>query len=249
MLAGPAAAQLLADQGADVIEVENCGNGDPQRGDNGSKISSPIFTTINRNRRSLAVDLKTVEGITALKQLVATADIFLHNFRPGAVDRLGIGYEEMKAVKSNLIYVSSSGFGQVGHLTKGRVHGPVVQAASGLTSTQADANDRPRMLYNRISLIPQTSTTRLPLVGSGGSLVVESRKNGQTFRGIIWWGYLVGSSEFSRPPARPPARGRPNPRAAPRHRQRPHPAPHRGAPFAARSLFPCRRSTDRNPFS
>jgi hypothetical protein len=90
------------------------------------------------------------------------------------------------------------------------------------------------LLFNRISLIPQTSTTILPLVGIGGSLVVESRKNGQIFRGIIWWDYLVGSTGFSRPPAHPPVAA--PPRALPRALGSDHPAPHRGAPFAARSL-------------
>jgi hypothetical protein len=102
-------------------------------------------------------------------------------------------------------------------------------------------------LYNRISLTPQTSTARMPHVGVGGSMVVESRKNGQFFRGIIWWDYLVGSTQFSRPPARPPVAALPRapPRALGSGR---HPAPHRGAPFAARSLFRCCRSTDRKPF-
>jgi hypothetical protein len=92
-------------------------------------------------------------------------------------------------------------------------------------------------LYNRISVIPQTPTTILPQVGVGGRIVVESRKNGQIFRGIIWWDYLVGSTGFSRPPAHPPVSA--PPRALPRALGSDHPAPHRGAPFAARSLcFP-----------
>jgi hypothetical protein len=91
------------------------------------------------------------------------------------------------------------------------------------------------VLSNRISLIPQTATTRLPLVGIGGSLVVESRKPGHFFRGIIWWVYLVGSTGFSRPPARPPVAART--RAPPRAIGSGHPAPRRGAPFAAR--LPC----------
>jgi hypothetical protein len=97
------------------------------------------------------------------------------------------------------------------------------------------------VLFNRISLIPQTSTDRLPLVESRGIIPVESRKNGQIiFRGIIWWNYLVGSTEFSRPPARRPVAART--RAPPRAVGSGHPAPHRGAPFAARSLC---RSTDK----
>jgi hypothetical protein len=90
------------------------------------------------------------------------------------------------------------------------------------------------VLFSRFSLIPHTSTTVLPQVGIGGSLVVESRKNGHCFRGIIWWDYLVGSTEFSRPPTHPPVAA--PPRVLPRALGSDHPAPHRGAPFAARSL-------------
>ena len=89
--------------------------------------------------------------------------------------------------------------------------------------------------YNTISLIPQTSTDRLPLVELWGILPVESRKNRHIFRGIIWWNYLVESTEFFRPPACPPAAT--PPRVPPRALGSGHPAPHRGAPFAARS--PC----------
>jgi hypothetical protein len=103
-------------------------------------------------------------------------------------------------------------------------------------------------LYNRISLIPQTSTTRMPHAGIGGSIVAESRKNGQIFRGVTWWGYLVGSINRVLPPARPPARGRPNPRAAPRPRQRPPRAAPRCSIRHPLALLRCRRSTDRNPF-
>jgi hypothetical protein len=112
----------------------------------------------------------------------------------------------------------------------GATHPTIVVSARAV-----DANALELVLFNRISLIPQTSTTRLPLGGIGGSLVVESRKNGHFFS----WNYLVGLfGGINRvlPPARPPARGRPTPRAAPRPRQRPPRAAHRGAPFAARSL-------------
>jgi hypothetical protein len=102
------------------------------------------------------------------------------------------------------------------------------------------------VLYSTISLILSTSTTIMPQVESGGNIVVESRKNGHVFRGIIWWDYLVGSREFSHPPARPPVDV--PPRVPPRALGSGHPAlgsghpaPRCGAPFATRSLFPCRR--------
>jgi hypothetical protein len=101
-------------------------------------------------------------------------------------------------------------------------------------------------LYSRFSVIPPTSTTKPPHVGIRGSLVVESRKNGQIFRGIIWWNYLVGSSEFPRAPARPPVapphparRLAPSAAATPRRTAELHSSP---------ALFRCRRSTDIKPF-
>jgi hypothetical protein len=101
----------------------------------------------------------------------------------------------------------------------------------------------PEPLYSRFSLIPQTSTDRPPHVEVWGSLVVESRKNGQFFRGIIWWDYLVGSTEFSRPPAHPPVAA--PPRALPRALGSGHPAPHRGAPFAALMIPPRKLPTSK----
>jgi formyl-CoA transferase len=96
VLAGPAAAQLLADQGADVIKVENTKTGDNARGGDTVGISSSLFVAINRNKRSISVDLKQPEGLALLLRLVATADVFLQNFRPGVADRLGIGYDAVR---------------------------------------------------------------------------------------------------------------------------------------------------------
>jgi hypothetical protein len=126
----------------------------------------------------------------------------------------------------------------------GAPHGPAIPApikdttaALGYYYTAADAHERP--LCSIFSLIPPTTAIRLPLVGYGGSLLVESRKNGQSNRGIIWWNYLVGPTRFSRPPARPPVAA--PPRAPPRALGSGRPAPHRGAPFAAAHSLPVRR--------
>merc|ERR1712224_229746 len=103
---------------------------------------------------------------------VATADIFLQNFRPGVADRMGIGYEDLRAVKPDIIYVSSGGFGPEGPLSKDRVYDPVVQAVSGLTSFQMDETGRPRMV--RI-LVPDKLTAMTSAQAMSTALVQRER--------------------------------------------------------------------------
>lgn len=148
MLSGPMATCLLGDQGADVIKVESPGVGDLVR-----RLGAPrdgitaSFATINRNKRSIVLDLKQGPDMGTLKKLVETADVFVQNFRPGVVDRMGIGYEALKKIKPDLIYVSISGFGETGPYSGKRVYDPVIQALSGLATIQGDRGvGRPRMM-------------------------------------------------------------------------------------------------------
>lgn len=148
MLSGPMATCLLGDQGADVIKVESPGVGDLVR-----RLGAPrdgitaSFATINRNKRSIVLDLKQGRDMDTLKKLVETADVFVQNFRPGVVDRMGIGYEALKKIKPDLIYVSISGFGETGPYSGKRVYDPVIQALSGLATIQGDRGvGRPRMM-------------------------------------------------------------------------------------------------------
>ena len=146
MLSGPMSTMILGDQGADVIKVEPPDAGDLTRAFSSTGIS-PTFSMINRNKRSVALDLKCERGIGLLKQLVAESDVFVQNFRPGAVERLGIDEPALRQVKPDLIYVSISGFGEVGPYTHKRVYDPVIQALSGLTDIQRDpVTGRPRMM-------------------------------------------------------------------------------------------------------
>jgi len=139
MISGPLAGMILADQGADVIKVESPGIGDFMRYLGSSKNGmTGIFLNNNRGKRSLVVDLKRPEGVDVLKKLVATSDVVIQNFRPGAVDRLGIGYDDLRAVNPDLIYVSISGYGPDGPASGHRVYDNVIQAASGLASVQTD---------------------------------------------------------------------------------------------------------------
>jgi crotonobetainyl-CoA:carnitine CoA-transferase CaiB-like acyl-CoA transferase len=148
MVSGPMATMLLADQGADVIKVEPPGTGDLTRAlGGGPRGMAPIFATINRNKRSVVLDLKDPQGRDVLERLVAGADLFVQNFRPGVADRMGIGEPALRRVKPNLVYVSISGFGESGPYIHKRVYDPVVQALSGLAAIQADPEThRPRMM-------------------------------------------------------------------------------------------------------
>jgi crotonobetainyl-CoA:carnitine CoA-transferase CaiB-like acyl-CoA transferase len=148
MVSGPMATMMLAEQGADVIKVEPPGTGDLTRALGGSRRGmAPIFAVINRNKRSIALNLKDRRGLDLLKQLVAGADVFVQNFRPGAAQRMGIGETELRAAKPNLIYVSISGFGETGPYIHKRVYDPVIQALSGLAAIQSDyKTGRPQMM-------------------------------------------------------------------------------------------------------
>jgi len=148
MISGPIATRILGDQGADVIKVEAPGVGDLVRVMGARRDGlSATFVTSNRNKRSLVLDLKQERGLEVMKRLVATADVFVQNFRPGAAERMGIGEAALREVKPDLIYTSISGFGETGPYAHKRVYDPVVQALSGLAAIQADREtDRPRMV-------------------------------------------------------------------------------------------------------
>jgi len=148
MVSGPMATMILADQGADVVKVEPPATGDLTRALGGARHGlAPTFAVINRNKRSIALDLKEPRGLELLKRLVAGADVFVQNFRPGTAERMGIDERAMRAVKRDLIYVSISGFGEKGPYVKRRVYDPVIQALSGLADIQADwETGRPRMM-------------------------------------------------------------------------------------------------------
>ena len=147
MISGPLGAMILADQGADVIKVES------PIGDSSRAVAtrrggfSASFLNNNRNKRSVVLDLKKDAAKEVLKQLIASADVIIQNFRPGVVDRLGIGYEDAKALKPDIIYASISGFGTTGPYSHKPVFDPLVQSLSGLTTVQAGSDEvRPSLV-------------------------------------------------------------------------------------------------------
>ncbi|MCC0806214.1 CoA transferase [Methylobacterium sp. W2] len=137
VMAGPFCSMLLGDLGADVIKVEPPGTGDQTRSAMGFKMKGPDsmgFLNMNRNKRSLALNLKSDAGRDLLLDMAATADVLVENYRPGVMARLGLGYEAMRARNPGLIYASISGFGQSGPWAKRPGYDLMAQAMSGVMS-------------------------------------------------------------------------------------------------------------------
>lgn len=136
VLAGPFATQQLAQLGADVIKIEQPGVGDITRGGlvaEGSGMA-PSFLTCNIGKRSLGLDLKHPAAKEILKPLIESADAVVENFKPGTIDRLGFGYEAVKAIKPDIVYASISGYGQAGPKSKLPAFDGAIQASSGMMS-------------------------------------------------------------------------------------------------------------------
>ena len=148
MIAGPYGTMLLGDQGADVIKVEAPINSDhARRAGYAQRHFSAAFVNNNRNKRSIAIDVKVSRGRELLLKLVETADVFVQNFRPGVMQRLQIDYDDLRAVNPKLIYLSMSGWGEKGPWAHKPVYDPIIQALSGLTSVQGGSDDaRPRLI-------------------------------------------------------------------------------------------------------
>ena len=157
VVSGPLGTMLLADQGADVIKIENTHGGDVTRAVStrrGGMTAS--FLNNNRSKRAIALDLKQPDGLAVVKDLLQDADVFIQNFRPGVVDRLGLGEEAVRAVRPDIVYVSVSGFGDAGPYADKPVYDPLVQALSGLTTIQGGSDQaRPRLVR---TIIPDKLT-------------------------------------------------------------------------------------------
>lgn len=141
VVSGPMAAVMLADQGADVIKIEPPGWGDGVRRLGASRNGlSAIYAMINRNKRSIAINLKQPEGQNLILQLARTSDVLLQNYRPGKMDRLGLGYPHLSQVNPDLIYASISGMGDVGPYADQKVYDYVIQGISGILEAQSENN-------------------------------------------------------------------------------------------------------------
>lgn len=144
-MAGPYCGMMLADYGADVIKVERVGEGDESRKWApffGGKVSH-YFAAVNRNKKSLAVDIKSIQGAMIVRQLAAGADILIDNFRPGALDHAGLGFDMLSKLNPGLIYCSISGYGPAGPLKDERANDVAMQAYAGGMSITGEAGRGP----------------------------------------------------------------------------------------------------------
>jgi len=156
MVSGPVATMMLADQGADVIKIEPPGGELMRRVGIDNRGMASSFLSCNRSKRSLAVDLKAPEGLAVVRKLAGTADVLVQNFRPGAIERMGLGEETVRAIQPDIVYVSISGFGESGPYSKQRVYDPVIQALCGLAEIQSDRKTgTPRMVR---TIVPDKTT-------------------------------------------------------------------------------------------
>ena len=146
VMSGPFCTMMLADLGADVIKIENPNNGDQTRKDWGVAIKgddSRAFFALNRNKRSVCIDLKSEQGLQDFYALVRDADVVVENFRPGVTKRLGVDYDTLKAIAPQLIYASISGFGQTGPYASYPGYDLIAQGMTGVMSITGDADGDP----------------------------------------------------------------------------------------------------------
>ena len=159
MITGPLCSQQLGDLGADVIKIE------PIHGEVARWMAPPqkagltgFYTQMNRNKRSLSVDLKNAEGIAIIKKLVESADLLIENFRGGVLDRLGIGYEDLRHINEKLIFVSITGFGSTGPYSHKPAYDPLAQGLVGMMPIQGmPFGGKPQLIQSAI--VDKTTAT------------------------------------------------------------------------------------------
>ena len=141
VMMGPCCTQMLADYGADVIKIERAGWGDLSRwsvGEDPDGGNNPVFASLNRNKRSVALNLKTGEDRAAVLRLVETSDVVVNNFRPGVMDRMGFGYDDLRRINPRIIYAVGTGFGLDGPYVHKGGQDVLAQAMSGAMHRRSD---------------------------------------------------------------------------------------------------------------
>jgi crotonobetainyl-CoA:carnitine CoA-transferase CaiB-like acyl-CoA transferase len=140
VVSGPLATMWLADQGADVVKIETGPDGDITRGrqEPDHHRLNGLFVNCNRGKRSICVDATSIEGLAIILELCAQADVFVQNWRPGVVEKLGLGYDAVRAVRPDIIYVSISGYGPDGPYAQRRVYDPIIQGLTGHVAIQVN---------------------------------------------------------------------------------------------------------------
>jgi crotonobetainyl-CoA:carnitine CoA-transferase CaiB-like acyl-CoA transferase len=174
VMTGPFCTMMLGDMGADVVKIEQPGRGDDTRhwgppfvGGTADELGeSAYFLSVNRNKRSLALDLKSPAGQAALWRLIETADVIVENFSPGTIDRLGFGYEAVKARKQAIIYASISGFGQTGPSRMRTAYDLILQGMSGMMSVTGPPGGPPTKLGVPIADLAAGMFTAFAIAGA-----------------------------------------------------------------------------------
>jgi crotonobetainyl-CoA:carnitine CoA-transferase CaiB-like acyl-CoA transferase len=194
VLSGPLCATLLGDQGADVVKVEPPGMGDVLRWVGSTRGGMcGLFHVANRGKRAIVVDLSKPEGIEIVHALGRQCDVVIQNFRPGVVDRIGIGYDDLRKDHEDLIYLSISGFGAEGPYSQKRVYDNIIQAYSGICAAQDDVDTGEPGLVRQLLCDKLTSYTAAQAVtaalfardrGAGGQHIELSMLD--TAVGFLW---------------------------------------------------------------
>ena len=140
VMLGPVCTQMLGDYGADVIKIERKGAGDLSRGtfEPVAGHDNPVFCSLNRNKRSVALDLKSPDHLAAVRALIADADVVVNNFRAGVMERIGLGYDECRRMNPRIIYAVGTGFGETGPYSHKGGQDVLAQAMSGVMARRAD---------------------------------------------------------------------------------------------------------------
>ena len=146
MITASLASMMMAEQGARVIKVEPMEMGDPMRYIGARKADiSALFANCNRGKESLRIDLKSAEGVETIKAMIPSVDVVIHNFRPGVMDKLGLGSECLRSINPKLIYTAISGFGTKGPLSGAPAYDPMIQAHAGVAAAQG-RGDQPAFM-------------------------------------------------------------------------------------------------------
>ncbi|HTQ01646.1 MAG TPA: CaiB/BaiF CoA-transferase family protein [Casimicrobiaceae bacterium] len=209
ILAGPLCTQYLADLGAEVIKVEPIGTGDDTRHwppfEDGV---GTVFLSVNRNKQSLAIDLKSPTGLEACRRLAKISDVAVESFSPGVAERLGVGYEDLKAINPRIVYCSISGYGTVGPMRDGKGYDVILQAFTGMLSITGEPGGNP--VRSPFSPVDQ-GTGLHAVIGILGGLL-ECKRTGRgvkveaslfdtavSFLGYFLQGYWKRGAEPERP--------------------------------------------------
>jgi crotonobetainyl-CoA:carnitine CoA-transferase CaiB-like acyl-CoA transferase len=198
-VAGPFCTQILGDLGAEIIKVERPKTGDDTRAWQPPEIGgkSSTFLALNRNKKSVCIDLDSTDGRDVLRKLSASADVVIHSLRPGSAESRGIGYDDLKQEKPDLIYCAISAFGDVGPLREMPGYDPLMQAFSGIMSVTGNPDDDPVRVS--VSLIDM-GTGMWAALGIVGALLHRSRTGeGMEVRaslldtGLSWMSVFIAS--------------------------------------------------------